>query len=230
MSKCVKFKRKQRTLEEKYEIIKYYESIEHQGRGSKEETRKKFDLISISSLNTILSQKDEVERLHETNQSMISRVRLTSSRLPQLDQQLYDAFVNLRSKKVEISGEDVATKAIQIKEKILAQNKLSSAQREQLEKFKASTGFVKTFNNRHNIKFKNLSGEAGSVDENVVILMKQDSISSLQDSVRLLLEKKQKMKCWMKSMKLMLMKQVSTKTLNHIQIFYARRSWNAFIS
>ncbi len=34
MSKCVKFKRKQRTIEEKYEIIKYYESIEHQGRGS----------------------------------------------------------------------------------------------------------------------------------------------------------------------------------------------------
>ena len=29
MSKCVKFKRKQRTIEEKYEIIKYYESIEH---------------------------------------------------------------------------------------------------------------------------------------------------------------------------------------------------------
>ncbi len=62
MSKCVKFKRKQRTIEEKYEII------EHQGRGSKEETRKKFDLISISSLNTIMSQKDEVVRLHETNQ------------------------------------------------------------------------------------------------------------------------------------------------------------------
>jgi hypothetical protein len=33
MSKCVKFKRKQRTIEEKHEIIKYYESIEHQGRG-----------------------------------------------------------------------------------------------------------------------------------------------------------------------------------------------------
>ncbi len=74
--------------------------------------------------------------------------------MPELDQQLYDAFVDLRSKKVEISGEDIATKALQIKEKILAQNKLSSAQREQLENFNASTGFVKTFNNRHNIKFE----------------------------------------------------------------------------
>jgi len=33
----------------KYEIIKYYESIEYKGRGAKEETRKKFDLASISS-------------------------------------------------------------------------------------------------------------------------------------------------------------------------------------
>ena len=49
MSKCVKFKRKQRTIEEKYEII------EHQGRGSKEETRKKFYLISISSLKKMKS-------------------------------------------------------------------------------------------------------------------------------------------------------------------------------
>ena len=66
MSKCVKYRTEEGR--EKHEIIKYYESIEHQGRGSKEETRKKFDLISISSLNTILSQKDEVVRLHETNQ------------------------------------------------------------------------------------------------------------------------------------------------------------------
>jgi len=80
MNKSDKFYRKQRTIEEKYEIIKYFESIEHKGCGSKEETRKKFDLKSIFSLNTILSQKDEVVRLHETNQSVISRVRLKMCR------------------------------------------------------------------------------------------------------------------------------------------------------
>jgi len=53
MSKSDKFKCKQRTIEDKNEIIKYYESINYNGRGSKEETRKKFDLISIYS-NTIL--------------------------------------------------------------------------------------------------------------------------------------------------------------------------------
>ncbi len=67
-----------------------------------------------------------------------------------------------------MSGEDIETKAIEIKEKLLAKNNLSSTEREQLQKFKATTGFIKTFNNRHNIRFKNFSGEVGSVDENVV--------------------------------------------------------------
>jgi hypothetical protein len=37
-------------------------SIESKGRGAKEETRRKFDLATVSSLNTILSQKDEIIR------------------------------------------------------------------------------------------------------------------------------------------------------------------------
>jgi len=60
--------RKQRTIDEKYEIIKYYESIEYKGRGAKEET-KKFYLATISSLCTILSQREEVIRLYESNQA-----------------------------------------------------------------------------------------------------------------------------------------------------------------
>ena len=37
-------KRKQRTFDEKYEIIKYYEKIEKEGRGAKEKTRRKFEI------------------------------------------------------------------------------------------------------------------------------------------------------------------------------------------
>jgi hypothetical protein len=49
----------------------FYLSIESKGRGAKEETRRKFDLATVSSLNTILSQKDEIIRLYETNQDAL---------------------------------------------------------------------------------------------------------------------------------------------------------------
>jgi len=38
-----KKERKQRFIDDKYELIRFYESIESKGRGAKEETRKKFD-------------------------------------------------------------------------------------------------------------------------------------------------------------------------------------------
>ncbi len=47
-------------------------------------------------------------------------------------------------------------------------NNLTVVETVRLEKFKATTGFIREFNARHNIKFKNLSGEAASVDLNVV--------------------------------------------------------------
>ena len=80
----------------------FYLSIESKGRGAKEETRRKFDLATVSSLNTILSQKDEIIRFYETNQATSKRVRLTGSRLPSLDDRLYDKFVQFRSQNIEV--------------------------------------------------------------------------------------------------------------------------------
>ena len=54
----------------------FYLSIESKGRGAKEETRRKFDLATVSSLNTILSQKDEIIRLYETNQATLYTINL----------------------------------------------------------------------------------------------------------------------------------------------------------
>jgi hypothetical protein len=42
--------------------MKFYESIVHKGRGVKEEARKKFNLVSLSTLNTILENKEETIR------------------------------------------------------------------------------------------------------------------------------------------------------------------------
>ena len=103
--------RQQRSVDEKYDIIKYYESIESKGRAVKEETRRKFNIVTISSLNAILNQKDEVVRIYESNKSSSKRVRLTGSRLPLLDQKLYESFAFLRDNQVEVSDEDISTKA-----------------------------------------------------------------------------------------------------------------------
>ncbi len=101
------------------------------------ETRKKFDLATISSLCTILNQKEEIIRLYETNEATAKRVRLTGSRLPSLDDKLYETFVNLRSQRVEVGGYDLVEKASEIKEKILANNNLTGIEKARLEKFKA---------------------------------------------------------------------------------------------
>ena len=61
-------KRKKRTIKEKYLIIKYYESIKNQGRGAKEITRKKFEISTFSSLKVMISQRDDIFRLHESDQ------------------------------------------------------------------------------------------------------------------------------------------------------------------
>ena len=121
MNEKYKEKRKQRTIEEKYEIIQFYESIENRGRGEKISTRKKFEISTVSSLlfsgisgisvNVILSHRDEIIRIYELNQLATSRVRLTSSRLPTLDKIFYESVTFLRGK----TSKSPVTKATEIK-------------------------------------------------------------------------------------------------------------------
>ena len=172
----MKEKRKQRTIEEKYEIIKFFESIESQGRGAKEITRKRFEISTISSLNVILKNRDDILRLHESNQFGNSRVRLTPSRLPTLDKKLYESLTYLGSNNVEmkekclslgskngqVSTLDFVNKAVEIKEKLLSDNELNEKEKKTLANFKITSGFIKKFKHRHNIELNTSSGEAGT--------------------------------------------------------------------
>ena len=49
-----------------------------------------------------------------------------------------------------------------IKTNLLSDNGLNDKEKAMLENFKVTNGFVQNFKNRHNIKFKKISGEAGS--------------------------------------------------------------------
>ncbi len=45
----------------------------------------------------------------------LRELRLTGSRLPSLDDKLYETFAKLSSQNIEISGDDLVTKANEIK-------------------------------------------------------------------------------------------------------------------
>ncbi len=62
---------------------------------------------TVSTLNTILKNKDEITSMHESNLAAAKRVRLANSRVPLLHEKLYGAFSHLRSKNVELSTKDV---------------------------------------------------------------------------------------------------------------------------
>lgn len=136
-------RRKQRSIDEKYEIIKYYEMIESTGRGAKEKTRQEFNLPTISSLNTILHNRDDIMRIYESNQNVSTRVRLTSSRFPKLDQQLYNSFTVLSNQKPDVADIDITIKAAEIRDKLLTDHNLSHSEKTRLSNFKATTGFIK---------------------------------------------------------------------------------------
>jgi hypothetical protein len=62
--------------------------------------------------------------------------------MPDLDQQLYSSFENIRSKKVEMSGNDFTAKAEEIRDNLLLKSYLSAEQKGILISFKASHGFI----------------------------------------------------------------------------------------
>jgi len=157
----LKHTRSRKTIDIKYEIIKYYDSIEHTGRGAKAKTITMFNLPRISSLNTILSQRNEIIRLFESNKSSASRVRLTLGRVPVLDEKLYDRIEEIG----EMTDQHLMVAAREIRDELLKDYELPDEERSKLLSFKASPGFVKTFKNRHNIRFNNSPRETASGDD-----------------------------------------------------------------
>ena len=135
----LKLTRSRKTIDIKYEIIKYFDSIEKTGRGAKAKVIAKFNLPRISSLNTILSQRNEIIRSFESNQSSTHRVRLTTSRIPYLDEKLYE--------KIEENGEmddlNLIATAKEIRDELLKNCQLPAEERSKLRD--PSNGGIQTF-------------------------------------------------------------------------------------
>ena len=91
-------KRSQRTLQERFSIIRAYQDIEKE-KGAKTKIVKSFNLPSISCLNAILSKSDDITKAYECN-APSKRLKLRYGSHPKLDQALYDWFLSMRSNNV----------------------------------------------------------------------------------------------------------------------------------
>ena len=147
-------KRSQRTLQERFSIIRAYQDIEKE-KGAKTKIVKSFNLPSISCLNAILSKSDDITKAYECN-APSKRLKLRYGSHPKLDQALYDWFLSMRSNNVEVSGNLLSQQA-----KIIAESL-------KINGFTASQGYLDRFKKRYGISFKKFYGHAGSVDENTV--------------------------------------------------------------
>lgn len=148
-----KRKRESKSINEKYEIIRYYEDLlKKKEKNAKTNTVEHFKLKQISTLNTILTKADQINDNFTENQSTETRKRFKKSLFDDVDEELYEYFLKMRKKNAELSTNDIKSKALEI---AIGKN---------YGDFKASNGFIRCFKSRYNIKFKDLHGEGGSVD------------------------------------------------------------------
>jgi len=82
--------------------------------------------------------------------------RLKTPSFEQIDQKLYEWFISVRSKNLPISGPILQTEAMKLAEKM------------NVKDFKASNGWLEKFKKRHDIVWKQVSGEATDVDQETV--------------------------------------------------------------
>ena len=85
-----------RTIEEKYRIIKYFESL--QKKGAKTATIKQFNISAISTLDGIMTKKYEIIHSFEAGLASKNRKSLKQGHNQDIDQRVYDWICWMRSK------------------------------------------------------------------------------------------------------------------------------------
>ncbi|KAL4132599.1 hypothetical protein QTP88_009723 [Uroleucon formosanum] len=106
-----------------------------------------------------IKEKIMDEWVNSKNSGKSKRVKTSS--FEQIDQKLYEWFVSVRSKNLPISGPIIQTEAMKLAEKM------------NVKDFKASNGWLEKFKKRHDIVWKQVSGEANDVNQETVVEWKQ---------------------------------------------------------
>ena len=138
------------TLKERIQLI----SENKGGKGASQRKLAKKYNISIRSVNKILKRKEEYLNDYQSNQNQDTKRKFKGSDAMKLDEQIYEWFLQQRSKNISISRTILQEKAREIAES------LGGA----LSSFKASSGWLEKFRKRHNISHRIISGESVPVD------------------------------------------------------------------
>ncbi|CAM4832924.1 unnamed protein product [Rotaria magnacalcarata] len=146
---CEMTERNTLTLSEKIQLIR-----EHENNVSCRVLVGKYK-ISIGSVSKIIKRKIESIEDFENNENSNKKRNLRDEISQQVDQQVYEWFVEQRSKNIPISGPLLQERARQIRQQ------LGGAV---AGDFKASNGWLEKFQIRHNIHYRVISGESASVD------------------------------------------------------------------
>ncbi|CAM4904757.1 unnamed protein product [Rotaria socialis] len=111
--------------------------------------------ISIGSVSNIVKRKVEYIENYEQNENSNKKRNLRDEFSQQLDQKVYEWFVQQRSKNIPISGPLLQEQARQIRQQLGGSN---------AGDFKASNGWLEKFRKRHGIQYRTINGESASVD------------------------------------------------------------------
>jgi len=142
--------RRDLTLHDKVQLI--FDNNEGNGL-SQRKLAEKYK-ISLGSVSNILKRKEEYLNDYETNQNQNVKRKFKNEYGQQLDDQVYEWFVQQRSKGIPISGPILQQKAVEISESF---GECSGS-------FKGSNGWLEKFRQRHNISYNSICGESSSVD------------------------------------------------------------------
>jgi transposase len=141
--------KKVRTLQERLKIV---EEVEKNPIEKRVDVAKRLG-ISASTLNSIVSKKDEIrEQIRKCGKSSKTRKTSKESKYAELEQILFTWYQQSRAVNIPIDGCIIREKAKQI------------AVRLAIDDFAASNGWISRFKDRHGLVYKKLAGESASVD------------------------------------------------------------------
>ncbi|CAF3287422.1 unnamed protein product [Rotaria socialis] len=142
------------TLQQKIELI----NDNRNGNGLSQRTLAVKYNISLGSVSNVLKRKAEYLDGYGANQNHNVKRKILHVNSRELDEKVYEWFVQQRSKNIPISGPILQEKSREVAESL----------GDKMDSFKASNGWLEKFRIRHNISFRVISGESLSVDVTIV--------------------------------------------------------------
>lgn len=149
MEKSHMIKRKALSVSDKMDILRKFDS---EGHGNKTVFAKSVN-ISESTLRTLLKNRDTIEKSALAGGS--KRMKVKAGKYEEMEKILFDWYAQARASNIPVNGPIMKEKALQIA-KTLNMN------------FEPSSGWLDRFKNRYGIVYKQVSGEAASVNTNDV--------------------------------------------------------------